>query len=88
MYLQFNKSKGKNGKTYESVLLCRKYRDKETGKPQTEVVLNLSKLGLDNKTLTILKTAINKTKGILVDSEDIEIKKRLISGLFTYSLQS
>ena len=55
MYLQFNKSKGKNGKEYQSVLLCKKFRDKETGKPKTEVVLNLSKYGLDNKTMTALK---------------------------------
>ena len=75
MYLQFNKSKGKNGKTYQSVLLCKKYRDKETGKPKTEVVLNLSKLDLSNKIITALKTAINKTKGILVDSQDIKIRK-------------
>jgi transposase len=80
MYLQFNKSKGENGKTYQSVLLCKKYRDKETGKPKTEIVLNLSKLGLDNKTLTALKTSINKTKGVLVDSEDIEIKKTIDFG--------
>ena len=61
MYLQFNKSKGKNGKIYQSVLLCKKYRDKKTGIPKTEVILNLSKLGLDNKSITLLKTAINKT---------------------------
>lgn len=75
MYLQFNKSKGKNGKTYQSVLLCKKYRDKETGKPKTEVILNLSKLGLSNKIITALKTAINKKKGILIDSQDIKIKR-------------
>lgn len=80
MYLQFNKSKRGNGKEYQSVLLCKKYRDKETGKPKTEVVLNLSKYGLDNKTITALKTAINKTKGILVDSEDIRIKKTIDFG--------
>ncbi len=80
MYLQFNKSKGKNGKIYESVLLCKKFRDKETGKPKTEVVLNLSKYGLDNKTITSLKTSINKTKGILVDSEDIKINKTIDIG--------
>ena len=80
MYLQFNKSKRGNGKEYQSVLLCKKYRDKETGKPKTEVVLNLSKYGLDNKTITALKTAINKTKGILVDSEDIKIKKTIDFG--------
>jgi len=80
MYLQFNKSKGKNGKIYQSVLLCKKYRDKETRHPKTEVVLNLSKLGLDNKTITALKTSINKTKGVLVDSEDIVIKKTIDFG--------
>jgi hypothetical protein len=80
MYLQFNKSKGKNGKVYSSVLLCRKFRDKDTGKPKTEVVLNLSKFGLDNKTITALKTAINKTKGMLVDSDDIKITKTIDFG--------
>ena len=80
MYLQFNKSKGKNGKVYQSVLLCKKYRDKETGKPKTKVIFNLSKLGLDNKMITTLKTVINKTKGVLVDSEDIEIKKTIDFG--------
>nr|MDA3897352.1 IS1634 family transposase [Desulfobacteraceae bacterium] len=80
MYLQFNKSKGKNGKIYESVLLCNKYRDKETGKPKTEVVLNLSKYGLDNRIITALKSSINKVKGILVDSEDIKIDKTVDFG--------
>lgn len=80
MYLQFNKSKGRNGKEYQSVLLCKKFRDKVTGKPKTEVVLNLSKYGLDNKTITALKTAINKTKGILIDSKDIKINKTIDFG--------
>jgi transposase len=80
MYLQFNKSKGKNGKIYQTVLLCKKYRDKESGKPKTEVVMNLSKLGLDNKTITVMKTSINKLKGVLVDSEDIKIKKTIDFG--------
>jgi len=80
MYLQFNKSKGKNGKIYQTVLLCKKYRDKETGKPKTEVVLNLTKLGLDNKTITAFKTSINKTKGILVDSQSIGVKKTIDFG--------
>lgn len=80
MYLQFNKSKGKNGKIYESVLLCNKFRDKETGKPKTKVVLNLSKYGLDNKIITALKSSINKAKGILVDSEDIKINQTVDFG--------
>jgi len=85
MYFQFNKSKGKNGKIYQSVLLCEKYRDKETGMPKTKVILNLSKYGLDNKTITILKSVINKTKGVLVDSEDIKINKTVDFG-FIYIL--
>jgi transposase len=80
MYLQFNKSKGKNGKIYESVLLCNKFRDKETGKPKTKVVLNLSKYCLDNRIITALKSSINKAKGILVDSEDIKINKTVDFG--------
>lgn len=80
MYLQFNKSTGKNGKIYQSVLLCKKYRDKQTGKAKTEVVLNLSKYGLDNRTITALKTAINKTKGVLVDSEDLKMNKTIDFG--------
>jgi len=80
MYLQFNKSKGKNGKIYQTVLLCEKYRDKETGVPKTRVILNLSRYGLDNKTITILKSVINKTKGVLVDSEDIKINKTVDFG--------
>jgi len=85
MYIQINKSKGKNGKVYQSVLLCRKYRDKETCTPKTEVVLNLSKYGLDDKIITALKTAINKTKGVLVDSEDLKINKTINFG-FIYLL--
>jgi len=42
--------------------------------------MNLSKLGLDNKTITALKTSINKIKGVLVDSEDIKIKKTIDFG--------
>ena len=80
MYLQFNKSKGKNGKVYQSVLLCKKYRDKETGQPKTEVVLNLSKYGLNDKIITALKTSLNKAKGVLIDSEDIKINKTIDFG--------
>ena len=80
MYIQSNKSKGKNGKIYQSVLLCKKYRDKETKKVKTEVILNLSKLGLDEKTLTALKTSINKSKGVLVDSESIKVNKSINIG--------
>jgi len=88
MYLQFNKSKGKNGKIYQSVLLCKKYRDKETGKPKTEIILNLSKYGLDNKIITVLKNSINKTKGVLVDSESIKINKTIDFGFIHLLLET
>ncbi len=71
MYLQFNSKKGKNGKTYHSVLLCQKYR--ECGKVKTRVVMNLSKL--PNDVITDLKAVINKTKGKLIDSENIKINR-------------
>ncbi len=73
MYLQFNKKKGKNGNIYNTVLLCEKYR--ENGIVKTKVILNLSKLGLSNEIITSLKSAINKTKGELIDSNDIKIKE-------------
>ncbi|MCK5537516.1 MAG: IS1634 family transposase, partial [Bacteroidales bacterium] len=40
----------------------------------------MSKLGLDEKTITAFKTSINKTKGVIVDSESIDIKKTIDFG--------
>ncbi len=73
MYLQFNTKEGKNGKIYRSVLLCEKYRD--GGVPKTKVILNLTKLKLPNEVITSLKTAFNKTRGKLIDSNDIKINR-------------
>ena len=71
MYLQFNEKKGKNDKIYYSVLLCEKYR--ENGAVKTRVVMNLSKL--PNEIITALKTVLNKTKGKLIDTNDIKINQ-------------
>lgn len=71
MYLQFNEKKGKKGKIYYSVLLCEKYR--ENGAVKTKVVMNLSKL--PNEIITALKTVLNKTKGNLIDTNDIKINQ-------------
>ena len=76
MYIQFNEKKGKNGKIYRSVLLCEKYR--ENGAIKTKVVLNLSKL--PNETITALKTILNKTKGVLIDSNDVKINQTVDYG--------
>ena len=73
MYLQFNNKKGKNGNVYSTVLLCEKYR--ENGVPKTKTILNLTKLGLPNNIITALKSSLNKTKGELIDSNDIIIKE-------------
>ena len=76
--MQFNNKKGKNGKVYSTVLLCEKYR--EGGVPKTRVVLNLSKAGVPNEIITALKAVINKTKGQLVDSQDIKLESTLDYG--------
>ena len=83
MYLQFNKKNGKNGKTYHSVLLCEKYR--KDGVIKTKVVMNLSKL--PSEMITALKTATNKTKGILIDSEDVKINYTIDYGYIFIILQ-
>ncbi len=71
MYLQFNEKKGKKGKVYYSVLLCEKYR--ENGAVKTKVVMNLSKLPVE--IITSLKAVLNKTKGKLIDTNDIKINQ-------------
>lgn len=83
MYLQFNKKNGKNGKTYHSVLLCKKYR--EDGAIKTKVVMNLSKL--PNEMITALKTTVNKTKGRLIDAGDIKMNYTIDYGYTFIILQ-
>lgn len=85
MYLQFNEKKGKNGKVYSTVLLCEKYR--KDGVPKTKVILNLSKAGVPNEIITTLKAVINKTKGQLVDSNDIKFESTIDYG-FVYLILS
>lgn len=77
MYIQRNKSKGKNGKIYTSTLLCSKYR--EAGKIKTKVELNLSRLPA-NLVLTI-ENVLKKGKEALVWTKDIIIKKAVDFGL-------
>jgi len=79
MYLQFNKKKGKNGKVYQSILLCEKYR--ENGIPKTKVVLNLSKM--PQEVIDAFKISFSKVKQKLVDITDIIIKKSIDYG-FVY----
>ncbi|MDD4150790.1 MAG: hypothetical protein PHE33_12265 [Bacteroidales bacterium] len=45
--------------------------------PKRESFWNLSKYGLDDKITTIPKTAINKTKKVIVASEYLKINKTI-----------
>ncbi len=77
MYIQRNKSKGKNGKIYTSTLLCHKYR--EGGEIKTHVLANLSRLpeNIINSISNILKHG----EDALVKFSDIQVSKVVDYGL-------
>ena len=77
MYIQRNKSIGKNGKIYRSTLLSHKYR--KDGKILTKVLANLSHMS-DDLILTI-ENHLKYGKAALVSTKDIIIKKSIDYGL-------
>lgn len=77
MYIQRNKSIGKNGKVYRSTLLCTKYR--QDGKIKTRVEANLSHMSTE-LVLTI-ENVLKHDKGALISSNDISVKKSIDFGL-------
>lgn len=77
MYIQRNKSIGKNGKVYRSTLLCTKYR--QDGKIKTRVEANLSHMSTE-LVLTI-ENVLKHDKGALISSNDIAVKKSIDFGL-------
>lgn len=77
MYIQRNKSIGKNGKVYRSTLLCTKYR--QDGKIKTRVEANLSHMSTE-LVLTI-ENVLKHDKGVLISSNDISVKKSIDFGL-------
>ena len=77
MYVQRNKSKGKNGKVYTSTLLCTKYR--EDGKIKTRVESNLSNMPED--LVLSIENYVKHGKGALVACKDIVVKKAIDYGL-------
>jgi transposase len=77
MYVQRNKSKGKNGKVYTSTLLCTKFR--EDGKIKTRVESNLSNMS-EELVLTI-ENVLKYGKGALVTGKDIVVTKAIDFGL-------
>lgn len=77
MYIQRNKSKGKNGKVYTSTLLCSKYR--EEGKIKTRVEANLS--SMSQEMVLGIENMLKHEKGTLVANKDITVKKAFDFGL-------
>ena len=77
MYIQRNRTKGKNGKVYTSTLLCHKYR--QDGKIKTKVVTNLSHMP-DDLVLNI-ENFLKHGKGPFVEAKDIVVKKSIDYGV-------
>lgn len=77
MYIQRNKSIGKNGKVYRSTLLCTKYR--QDGKIKTRVEANLSHMS--SELVLTIENVLKHDKGVLISSNDISVKKSIDFGL-------
>lgn len=77
MYVQTNKSKGKNGNVYTAYFLCHKYR--ENGKIKTRVLANLSKLPVE--IITSVSNLLKHGKDALVQLSDLVITKAIDYGL-------
>lgn len=77
MYIQRNRTKGKNGKVYTAYFLCRKYR--ESGKIKTEVLANLSKLPLS--IIDSISNLLKNSTDTLFHLKDLIIRKSIDFGL-------
>jgi len=77
MYIQRNKSKGKNGKVYNSTLLCTKYR--QDGKIKTKVEANLSHV--PEEIILTIDNVLKHGKEALVAPKDIFAKRSVDYGL-------
>jgi transposase len=77
MYIQRNRSKGKNGKVYTSTLLCTKYR--EEGKIKTKVEANLSRL--PEQIILTIENLLKHGKESLFSSSDIAVDQSIDYGL-------
>ena len=77
MYIQRNKTIGKNGKEYRSILLCTKYR--QNGKIKTKVEANLSHM--PKELILTLENVLKYGKEALIPVKDIFVKKSIDFGL-------
>lgn len=77
MYIQTSKSKGKNGKIYQTKLLCRKYR--EDGKPKTEIIANLSKF--PQETVVLIENSLKSKRNTITATGDVNVLESVDYGL-------
>src|SRR6056297_1094739 len=77
MYVQRNKTTGKNGKAYTSTLLCTKYR--QDGKIKTKVEANLSHVPAE--LILTIENVMKQGNGALVAAKDIIVKNAIDYGL-------
>ena len=71
MYIQRNRTKGKNGKVYTATFLCSKYR--EEGKVKTKVLANLS--ALPERIVLGIENMLKSEKEDIVLLKDIVVSK-------------
>ena len=77
MYIQRNKTTGKNGKIYTSTLLCSKYR--QDGKIKTKVEANLSHM--PSELVLNIENFLKYDKNALIAAKDIVVRKYIDYGL-------
>ena len=77
MYVQRNKTTGKNGKVYTSTLLCTKYR--QDGKIKTKVEANLSRM--PGELVLTIENVLKHGKGALTAAKDIVAESAIDFGL-------
>jgi transposase len=78
MYIQRNRSKGKNGKNYTSTFICSKYR--ENGKVKTKVLVNLS--ALPEYLILGIENMLKSEKEVMVQAKDIQVSSSYDYGFF------
>lgn len=77
MYVQRNKTTGKNGKVYTSTLLCSKYR--QDGKIKTKVEVTLSHM--PKELILTIENVLKHGKGALVSAKSIAAISTIDFGL-------
>jgi transposase len=80
MYIQKNRVKLENGKEYQSVMLCEKYRIKGDKNPKTRTLLNLSHL--PEEVITSIENTLKSKKESVVKLDEIQVEECVDFGYF------